>query len=162
MTSSTYIRFKFGLLSQTECSLCSFHKGLRCCLSCSSIEDASSILNTDWDGKLLQQITTGNNAVFESLFLHVSARSWCLAFFISWNYSVFVNCTYNPLLGNADYIPSSHLLRSLLIFVLASQQCWLMWPNKSDNEVMLEYTGFSISREFLIVNPSQSLFNLLS
>jgi len=88
MTSSTYIRFKFGLLSQTECSLCSFHKGLCCCLSCSSIEDASSILNTDWDGKLLQQITTGNNAVFESLFLHVSARSWCLAFFISWNYSV--------------------------------------------------------------------------
>ena len=48
-----------------------------------------------------------------------------------------------------------------LFVVLASQQCWLGWPNKSDKEVMLEYTGLKRSREFLIVNPSQPLFNLL-
>ena len=48
-----------------------------------------------------------------------------------------------------------------LFVVLASQQCWLGWPNKSDKEVILEYTGLKRSREFLIVNPSQPLFNLL-
>ena len=36
----------------------------------------------------LQQITTGNTAVFQQLSLHESVRSWYLAFFDSWNSSV--------------------------------------------------------------------------
>ena len=48
----------------------------------------SGILNTDWDGKLLQLSTTRNTAVFQPLSLHVSARSWYLTFFSSWKSSV--------------------------------------------------------------------------
>ena len=46
--------------------------------------------------------------------------------------------------------------------VLTSHQCWMGWSNKYDKEVMLKYKSLKRSREFLIVNPSQSLFNLLS
>ena len=74
----------------------------------------------------------------------------------------FVECTYNSLLENAEVTCLAIFSGTCLFVVLASQQCWLGWPNKSDKAVMLEFTGLKRPREFLIVNPSQSLFNLLS
>ena len=64
-----------------------FQVVLGCCLSFSSV-DATGILNTDWDGKPPEQITTRNTAVFRPLSLHMSARSWYLIFSNSWKCSV--------------------------------------------------------------------------
>ena len=83
-----------------------FSLGMGCCLSFSSV-DAPGILNTDCDGKPLQQITTRNTAVFRPLSLYVSARYWYLTFLNSWNTVLSsqdtVSSTITTYFGYTDY-----------------------------------------------------------
>ena len=59
----------------------------------------------------------------------------------------------NPLLRNAEVTCLVICSGTCLFVVLASQQCCMGWPNKSDKEVMPEHTGL---KRFQRVSNCQS------